>query len=96
MAVANSRYFLQSANAATAYALDNNGKQIAEVRGIEAKDVIVRNNTQKTFYTYAGDWLVAIGMLIVAGWLLVKLKNLNKKKPKSKKQKTKALKNSKI
>lgn len=96
MAVANSRYFLQSANAATAYALDNNGKQIAEVRGIEAKDVIVRNNTKKTFYTYAGDWLVAIGMLIVAGWLLIKLKNLNKKKPKSKKQKTKASKNSKI
>jgi hypothetical protein len=52
--------------------------------------VIVRNNTKKTFYTYAGDWLVALGMLIVAGWLLIKLKNLNKKKPKSKKQKTKA------
>ena len=62
--------FLQSANAATAYELDNNGRQLAEVR-IEAKDIKVVTNSTKTVYTYIGEFLVAIGMLITGGWLVV-------------------------
>lgn len=89
MAVANSRYFLQSANAASAYMLDNNGKQLAEVRGIEAKDVIAINNTKKTPYTYIGEVLVASGLLIVAVWLLKLLKDNNvKANKKSRKSRT--------
>ncbi len=90
MAIANSRYFLQSANAATAYVLDNNGKQIAEVRGTEAKDVTAHNNSQKTPYTYVGEWLVATGLLIVFGWLIKVLHDRNKKKPIVRKTKRKA------
>jgi len=92
MSVANSRYFLQSANAATAYELDNNGRQLAEVRGIEAKDIKVVTNSTKTVYTYIGEFLVAIGMLITGGWLVKLLldrtqSNKNHKKRVSKKPK---------
>lgn len=88
MATANSRYFLQSANAASAYVLDNNGKQLAEVRGIEAKDVAAFNNSIKTPYTMIGEVLVASGSLIVFIWLVNCLirQNFNKfKKSKIKK-----------
>lgn len=70
MAVSNSRYFLQSANAASAYLLDNNGKQLAEVRGIEAKDVVAINNSQKTPYTYVGEILAFLGFTVAIAWLI--------------------------
>ncbi len=70
MAIANSRYFLQSANASKAYALDNNGRQIAEIRGITATEVVAVNNQTKTLFTYIGEALVAIGCLIVGIWLV--------------------------
>lgn len=93
MAISNSRYFLQSANAATAYVLDNNGKQLAEVRGIEAKDVVAKNNTIKTPYTIIGEALVATGLLIVIYWLIKILKKRNSKtKKKTKKQSVKKVK----
>lgn len=90
MAVSNSRYFLQSANAASAYMLDNNGKQLAEVRGIQAKDVVAKNNTQKTPYTYFGEYLATAGLLIVAVWLIKQIRQ-RKTKPKrhTKKQRSK-------
>lgn len=75
MAIANSRYFLQSANAATAYELDNNGRQLAEVRGVQAKDIKAVTNSTKTVYTYIGEFLVAIGMLITGVWLIKFLLN---------------------
>lgn len=86
MAVANSRYFLQSANAASAYMLDNNGKQKVEVRGVEAVDVIAKTNTKKTVYTIFGDYLVVIGLLIVAGWSAIWLQKRRVRPGKNKKK----------
>jgi hypothetical protein len=63
MATANARYFLQSANSASAYALDSNGNQIAEVKGVETIDVSARNNMQITPYVRVGEWLVWAGVL---------------------------------
>lgn len=89
MAIANSRYFLQSANAATAYALDNNGKQIAEVRGVKTVDVEAVNNTTKTVYTFAGEYLVAVGLLIVSVALFKKLRHQTRSGSKSTKKRSK-------
>lgn len=78
MAVANARYFLQSANAASAYALDISGKQVAEVNGIHTLDVVAQNNSQKTFYTYVGEWLVWAGgfsVLILIGMRFISKKS---------------------
>lgn len=73
MATANARYFLQSANSARAYALNHNGHTIKEATGIQVLDVTVQNNTKRTFYTRAGDWLVWIGVIVavlfIARWL---------------------------
>lgn len=85
MAVANSRYFLQSANAASAYVLDNNGNQKAEVKGIEAIDYVAKTNTNKTLYTIIGDYLTALGSLIVAIWLISYLKTQKVQKKSNKK-----------
>lgn len=70
MAIANSRYFLQSANSARAYALDNNGNTIAEATGHQVLDVTVQNNYTKTVYTYAGEWLAWIGFIVAAALYL--------------------------
>lgn len=79
MAVANSRYFLQSANAASAYVLDNNGRQVAEITGIKAQDVTIQNNSQKTVYTHIGELLVVAGLAIILVWLILPLKSRHKK-----------------
>lgn len=63
MAIANSRYFMQSANAARAYVLDNNGQTITEVTGISATTAVIKNNSTKTVYTIFGEWLMALGAL---------------------------------
>jgi hypothetical protein len=47
MAVSNSRCFLQSANSARAYILDNNGRTITEASGHTVLTRQVQNNTQK-------------------------------------------------
>lgn len=73
MAVANSRYFLQSANSATAYAIDNNGKTIAEFEGNKGVVVEVKNNTKKTLYTMFSDWLVVVGWTTVFIIIVTKL-----------------------
>jgi apolipoprotein N-acyltransferase len=70
MAVANARFFLQSANSATAYAFSSNGQLLKEVRGRQTARITVRNNTQKTFYTLVGDWVPVGGGLIVLGWIV--------------------------
>lgn len=64
MAIANARYFLQSANDARSYVLDINGNTISQVTKPEALRVTVRNNHIKTLYTNLGDWLVVIGGLL--------------------------------
>lgn len=85
MAVANSRYFLQSANAASAYILDNNGKQTGEVKGVNALTQEIKNNTTKTVYSNLGEYLAAIGALIAAVFALQELKKRNQPKPNTKK-----------
>ena len=64
MAISNSRYFLQSANSARAYILDNNGKTLAETTGLNVINARVKNNTQKTLYTYIGEYLVVFGAIL--------------------------------
>jgi len=71
MAVSNSRYFLQSANSARSYVLDNNGNTLAEANGQKVLTVQVQNNTKKTLYTHLGEYLVLIGFCIVL-WQLIK------------------------
>jgi apolipoprotein N-acyltransferase len=65
MAVANARYFLQSANAASAYSIDINGKQTAEVKGRSTLLVEAKTNTVKTPYVYSGEWLLYLGFGMV-------------------------------
>lgn len=87
MAISNSRYFLQSANAARAYMLDNNGNTIAESYDVEALKVTPVNNTKKTPYTNLGEWLAIIGGLVVVGLgidYIVKNKLPARSKPKKK------------
>jgi hypothetical protein len=71
MAVANSRYFLQSANKARAFILDNNGKTLAE--GIDQKLLTntVANNTTKTPYSLVGEWMVVAGAIAVT-YIIIK------------------------
>ncbi len=71
MAVANARYFLQSANSARAYALDINGNTVTEATGHQVLDVNVQNNTKKTMYTYAGEWLTYLGVIIGLALLVI-------------------------
>lgn len=68
MAISNYRYFLQSANSAPAFMLDENGNQQVEVNGKQAKEVTVKNYKNKTIYTIMGEWLSAIGAIIVLIW----------------------------
>jgi len=70
MATANSRYFIQSANSATAYALDNNGNQIAEVGGVNTVTVKAVNNSRITPYVVLGEWLVKAGAIVAVFVLL--------------------------
>lgn len=74
MAVANSRYFLQSANSATAYALDINGTKIAETGGIRSLDVTAFTNNRTTPYVLVGEWLVTVGGLVLPVLMLLQRK----------------------
>ncbi len=79
MAVANSRYFLQSANSARAYALDNNGNTLVEINELGAVDTNIKTNSDKTVYTLVGEWLVSLGVIILLLLALIfrtKLKKL--------------------
>lgn len=87
MATSNSRYFLQSANAATAYALDNNGKQIASIKDINSANILVKNNNKKTAYTLIGEWLVVSGAIIVMTYILhIRFSKQNRAKKTTKKK----------
>lgn len=71
MAVSNSRYFLQSANSARSYVLDNNGNTLAEANGQKVLTTQVQNNSKKTLYTHLGEYLVLVGFCIIL-WQLIK------------------------
>lgn len=65
MAVANARGFVQSANDADAYALDQNGKQLASVSPIGTRQVTLVNNRRTTPYTYIGEWVPWVGLAFI-------------------------------
>lgn len=89
MSIANSRYFLQSANAARAFVLDNNGKTLVEGSGHQVLDAVAKNNSQRTVYTIIGEWMVVTGFLSLI-WLLYVSRF--KPRPKSNKSPKKSLK----
>ena len=61
MAVANNRYFLQSANSASAYAYDNNGKLLVQKYGITTVNTQFASIQKHTIYTLVGEWVVWLG-----------------------------------
>jgi len=68
MAVANSRYFLQSANSASAYVFDNNGKKIIEVSNNKTAKINIVSNDTVTIYTRFGEvmvWLGAFSTIVI-------------------------------
>lgn len=67
MAVANARYFLQSANSASAYAFSSNGDLIGSIKGRNTLPVTVRTNSRRTLYTMVGETMVWAGAIVVAG-----------------------------
>lgn len=81
MAVANTRYFLQSANTASAYALDTSGNLIAEEKGRDTLDVVARTNKIKTPYTYAGEWIAWLGGVSAAGLVAIDWRKRHARKP---------------
>ncbi|MDQ3158687.1 MAG: hypothetical protein M3P98_00935 [bacterium] len=70
-AVANARPFLQSTLDFPAFALDQNGRQIAMINPINSSDLSVRTNNKKTLYTLVGDWAVWIGIFYLV-WAIAK------------------------
>lgn len=70
MATANSRYFIQSANDASSYALDTNGRTIASTADREVLTITARNNLKKTAYTFLGEWLAVSGGVLIAFFII--------------------------
>jgi hypothetical protein len=73
MAISNSRYFLQSANSARAYILDNNGNTLAETSEIKELTKEVKNNSSNTIYNKFGDIIVFIGFLVALYFVATKI-----------------------
>ncbi len=65
MAVANARPFLQSSNNWQAFAIDKDGNQLTAIDPSNTQLVNVQTNHNKTLYTYVGEWLVYVGIIIV-------------------------------
>ncbi len=85
MSLSNARYFLQSANDATTFVLDTNGRTIASTQRIEALSVSAQNNTRKTFYTQFGEWIAmggVISVFIMLIWSIRSKKSLHESKEK--------------
>lgn len=61
MATANARPFIQSSSNWRAFAIDQNGRQLTSIAPTHAKEVVVQINSQKTPYTYLGEWLSVVG-----------------------------------
>jgi hypothetical protein len=76
MATANARPFLQSSNNWPAFALDYNGKQLAEIKPSNTTQLKVITNTKKTPYTMLGEWVAFLG----AVWLAVDFVKWRKEK----------------
>ena len=67
MAVANARPLLQSSNNWPAFALDQNGNQLAQIQPVGSTQVTITTNNKKTPYTLLGEWPAYVGGV----WLIV-------------------------
>jgi apolipoprotein N-acyltransferase len=72
MAVANARPFAQSSNNWPAFALDNNGNEVAEIQPSSDKQISLTTNRKKTPYTTLGEWPVVISGCVLVVYLLRK------------------------
>lgn len=77
MAMANARYFLQSANDSASYTLNDRGQTIAETSKPEVLSVQAHNSTRKTLYTTFGEWMAVSGAATV--FVLAVLPKIRKK-----------------
>ncbi len=82
MASANARPFLQSSNAAPAFALDNNGAIVARISPIQSKIATIKTNKRRTPYTILGEWPVYVGLAILAVMGAEKIKVITKARSK--------------
>lgn len=80
MAVANSRSFVQSANDGDAYALNNNGDNIAEINPVDYKKITSTTNHRITPYTTFGEWLPIVGIMFLLSDGFNQIKNRKPKK----------------
>ncbi len=65
MAISNARPLVQSAMDGPAFALDHNGRLLAETLPVSTKSTAVQTNTKKTPYSVLGDWAVVVGSLVL-------------------------------
>lgn len=72
MAVANSRYFMQRANSASAYAYDNNGSEIGKITNNDTLTLNAKTNDTHTLYSLIGESFVVVGGLTTAVLLIYK------------------------
>ena len=77
MAIANARPFLQSSNNWPAFALDHNGRQLAEIQPTGSAQVDVNTNRTRTVYSYLGEWVAYVG----AVWLTIDLTSTWHRRP---------------
>jgi len=74
MAVANARPFAQSSNNWPAFALDHNGKLVAEIQPTNTQKINLTTNSKKTLYTILGEWPVFLGLGYLAAMVINKLR----------------------
>lgn len=82
IATANNRYFLQSANGFSAYAVNSNGSRYAAIDTVNTIAVQVQAKTKTTFYTQHDTLVVTLSLLLSTGCVLfVILQRYKKRTP---------------
>lgn len=70
MAAANARPFVQAADSAPSFALDHNGRKLAEIHPVNRTEVTVQPSDKATPYTLFGDWPVYVGFMGVVVFMV--------------------------
>lgn len=65
-ATANARPFIQSAISWKAFALDHNGRMLAQTNSVGTQEVLVTTNSTTTVYSRFGEWLTILGAIFLA------------------------------
>lgn len=76
MATANARPLLQSTNAGVAFGLTHNGKVIRKIYPHSSTEVTITTNTKRTPYSYMGEWVAIVGVILIAGRLIYQIKSI--------------------